>query len=88
MTRADRFFLPCSLTNALLAVRYRVALSNGEPFQKCNMKVFPQLGETSLANALRFALRPGEFKMTSIGQWHLVASLAESVDILWVSNSF
>lgn len=49
-------------------------------------KLFPQPGETSLANALRSALRPGEFKMTSMGRWLLVASLAECVDILWVSN--
>lgn len=31
-------------------------------------KLFPQPGETSLANALRSALRPGEFKMTSMGR--------------------
>lgn len=49
-------------------------------------KLFPQPGETSLANALRSALRPGEFKMTSMGRWLFVASLTECVDILWVSN--
>lgn len=50
-------------------------------------KLFPRPGETSLANALRSALRPGEFKMTSMGRWLLVASLTECVDILWVSNT-
>lgn len=30
-------------------------------------KLFPRPGETSLANALRSALRPDGFKMTSMG---------------------
>lgn len=50
-------------------------------------KLFPRPGETSLGDTLRSALRPGEFKMTSMGRWLLVASLAECVDILWVSNT-
>lgn len=54
---------------------------------KNNMKVISSPDETSIAKILRFALRPGVFKMTSMGRWLLLASVGKCDDILCDSNA-